>query len=326
MAPLVLAIKAENLRVKYTSGDYVIWAVRGVDLEVSTSEALCIVGESGCGKSTVASAIAGALPPYSVTEGKLWIFEHLVIDGARHEYNGVRGKIVNLIPQNPGTSLNPYMTVEEHFYYVLRDVVGLGKKEIRKLAIENLRKVGLDNGVLDKYPHELSVGMQQRTIIALALASGARILVADEPTSSVDASLKAQVLGLLEKLREEYKLTMVIVTHDILSTVRVCNRIAVMYAGKVVELGPVESILRQPRHPYTKMLIDSAPILGIKKPLKPLPGEPPSLTQDFTWCPFKERCPIKAALCENEPPMIRVSVEIPHLVRCWKSVGNRSEQ
>lgn len=323
---MVLAINAKSLRVGYVSEDCITWAIRGIDLEVSEGEALCLVGESGCGKSTIANAIAGVLPPHSVTEGKLWIFEYLVIDGPRRNYNGIRGKVVNLIPQNPGTSLNPYMTIEEHFHHVLKDLLRLSKKEAKKVALKSLRKVGLDSDVLSMYPHELSGGMQQRVTIAIALVSGAKVLVADEPTSSIDAGLRAQILSLINKLREEYRLTLVLVTHDVLSTVSTCSKVAVMYAGKIVEMGPTEVVLRKPRHPYTRMLLESVPILGSRKPLRPLPGEPPDLSKNFSWCPFRDRCPFKIGVCENEPSLILVDPEKPHYVRCWRSAEVQYEQ
>lgn len=317
---MVLAIRANNLRIGYMSEEeHIVWATRGVDLEIAEGQALCLVGESGCGKSTIANAIAGVLPPHSVTDGKLWIFEHLVIDGSTHRFNGIRGKVVSLVPQNPGTSLNPFMSVEDHFYYVLRDLRGASKSEVRTIALENLQRVGLNSSVLSKYPHELSGGMQQRVLIAIALASGAKILVADEPTSSVDANLRAQILSLLNKLRREYKLTLLLVTHDILSAANMCDKVAVMYAGKIVEIGPTEIVLNKPHHPYTKMLLESVPVLGFKRPLKPLPGEPLSILEDFSWCPFRDRCFFRTGMCEVEPPLISVDTnENLHYTRCWR--------
>ncbi|MEM0246438.1 MAG: ABC transporter ATP-binding protein [Desulfurococcaceae archaeon] len=317
---MVLAIRAENLKVGYASEEgYVIWATRGVNLEVSEGEALCLVGESGCGKSTIASAIAGVLPPHSITEGRLWIFDRLVIDGPRHRFNGVRGRTVSLIPQNPGTSLNPFITVEDHFYYIVRELHKLNREGARKTALEHLRMVGLNSDVLDKYPHQLSGGMQQRVLIAIALASGARIVVADEPTSSVDANLRAQILALINKLRKELKLTLLLITHDMLSTASVCDKIAVMYAGKIVEVGSTQAVLNKPYHPYTRMLLESIPVLGSKKPLKPLPGEPPSLLEDFSRCPFRDRCPFRADVCEKEPPLVPVNgTGKPHYTMCWR--------
>jgi oligopeptide/dipeptide ABC transporter ATP-binding protein len=316
---VVLAIQAKNLKIGYMDEEeeQITWATRGVDLSVEEGESFCIVGESGCGKSTLASAIAGVLPPHALTMGKLYIFNQLVINESERNYNGIRGKVVSLIPQNPGTSLNPFLTIGDHFYYILRDVKGLSKSDSIKIAQEYLSKVGLGKDVLEKYPHKLSGGMQQRVLIAIALASEVKIIVADEPTSSIDANLRAQILNLLSKLVKEFKVTLLLVTHDLASASKICDRIAVMYAGKVIETGLTSSIISKPRHPYTRMLLDSVPLLGSKKSLNPLPGEPPSLVEDFTWCSFRDRCPFRIEQCSVEPPLIPVEDE-PHLVRCWR--------
>ncbi|MGB9817140.1 MAG: ABC transporter ATP-binding protein [Desulfurococcaceae archaeon] len=315
---MVLAIQAKNLKIGYMDEEeQITWATRGVDLSVEEGESFCIVGESGCGKSTLASAIAGVLPPHALTMGKLYIFNQLVINESERNYNGIRGKVVSLIPQNPGTSLNPFLTIGDHFYYILRDVKGLSKSDSIKIAQEYLSKVGLGKDVLEKYPHKLSGGMQQRVLIAIALASEVKIIVADEPTSSIDANLRAQILNLLSKLVKEFKVTLLLVTHDLASASKICDRIAVMYAGKVIETGLTSSIISKPRHPYTRMLLDSVPLLGSKKSLNPLPGEPPSLVEDFTWCSFRDRCPFRIEQCSVEPPLIPVEDE-PHLVRCWR--------
>lgn len=316
---MVLAIRADRLRVGYLYEDgYVVWAVRDIDLSILEGLAFCLVGESGSGKTTLANAIAGTLPPHSVTEGRLYIFDYLVINGSAHKYNRVRGNIVSLVPQNPGTSLNPFITIEEHFNYLLKSRGGPNRRDVRKVAQAYLSKVGLDASVLDMYPHELSGGMQQRVLISLALANNARILVADEPTSSIDASLKAQILNLINKLREDFKLTLFMVTHDILVAGTVCNSIAVMYCGKVVEMGPSQEILNKPKHPYTIMLLESTPILGINKPLKPLPGEPPSIISEKPSCVFIERCPYRDETCRREPPFVLVNQERQHYSKCWK--------
>lgn len=316
---MVLAIQAKNLKIGYMDEDeeQIVWATRGVDLSVEEGESFCLVGESGCGKSTLASAIAGTLPPHALTRGKLYIFDQLVINESERNYNGIRGKIVSLIPQNPGTSLNPFLTIQDHFYYILRDVKGLSKSDSLKIAQEYVLKVGLGRDVLEKYPHELSGGMQQRVLIAIALASEVKIVVADEPTSSIDANLRALILNLISKLVKEFKVTLILVTHDLASASKICDRIAVMYAGKVVETGLTTLITTKPRHPYTRMLFESVPILGSKKSLNPLPGEPPSLVEDFTWCSFRDRCPFKIDKCNEEPPLIPVKDEF-HLTRCWR--------
>lgn len=317
---MVLAIQAENLKIGYLDEEeeeQIVWATRGVDFSVEEGESFCLVGESGCGKSTLASAIAGTLPPHALTVGRLYIFDQLVIDDSKRNYNGVRGRIVGLIPQNPGTSLNPFLTIEDHFYYVLRDSKNMNKSESRKIAHEYLSKVGLDRDVLEKYPHELSGGMQQRVLIAIALASEVKLVVADEPTSSIDANLRAQILSLINKLVKEFKVTLFLVTHDLSSAGRICDKIAVMYAGKIVEMGPTAIITSKSRHPYTKMLFESIPLLGSKRSLNPLPGEPPSIEEDFAWCSFRDRCPLRAEICNKEPPLMPTEEKL-HFTRCWR--------
>ena len=314
---MVLAIVAKNLKVGYVMGDKILWAVRGVDLAVEEGITLCIIGESGCGKSTLASTIVGTLPPYAVTSGELRIYDHVVVSGDVRKYNDIRGKLTAYIPQNPGTSLNPFMTIEDHFYHVLRSNFKIDRTKSRKIAVEILSKVGLEPGVLERYPHELSGGMQQRVLIALALATDAKILVADEPTSSIDAYLKFQIIELLSRLQRELGKTLVIITHDFLATSTMCDKIVIMYAGKIVELGAKERIMSNPRHPYTKLLIETSPILGVKKPLRPIPGEPPDLSVEITGCPFSERCPYKISTCIREPPL--QEIEESHVSACWRA-------
>jgi oligopeptide/dipeptide ABC transporter ATP-binding protein len=324
---VVLAVRASGISIGYIDEEeeYIVWAVRRVDLAIEEGDAFCLVGESGSGKTTFANAIAGILPPHVVTRGKLYIFDRLAIDESTWNFNGLRGRVVSYIPQNPGTSLSPFLTIEEHFYHVLRDTLRYDREKSRRAAIEALLKVGLDRGVLEDYPHELSGGMQQRVLIAIALASNAKIIVADEPTSAIDANLRASVLQLLGKLNREYRVTLLIVTHDLASTSIVCNRLAVMLAGKIVETGRTISVLRNPQHPYTKMLLDCIPLLGVKKPLKPLPGEPIQVVEDKAICPFRERCPRAIDKCVEEPPLKPIGDEENHYVKCWRLTGGESE-
>lgn len=316
---MVLAIKAENLGIGYYLDDGTpMLVVRDISFELEQGSSLCIVGESGCGKTTLASAISGILPPHSFTRGRLYIFDKIVIDGDFTAFNGVRGELVSYIPQNPGTSLNPYLTIADHFFHVISSKRKIKQAEVRKIAIQYLEKVGLSSSVLDMYPHELSGGMQQRVAIALALATGAKILVADEPTSAVDAHLKRQVVELLNNLVREHGLTLVVVTHEIQITPKLCNKVAVMYAGRFLEYGKTSSVMKNPRHPYTIMLVQTTPVLGYRKPLKPLPGEPPDFMNQETWCPLYPRCPIRDEhLCLQEPQLKNIGGEDEHYVRCW---------
>jgi oligopeptide/dipeptide ABC transporter ATP-binding protein len=314
---VVLAVEAKKLSVGYEESDELLWAVREVSFEVREGEAFCIVGESGSGKSTVASAIAGILPPHGVTDGELRVGGRVVVKGNERDYEGVRGRLVTYVPQSPGASLNPYLEIGDQFYYVLSSLYGLSRREAVEKARAYLRMAGLEpDAVLDRYPHELSGGMQQRAAIALALSTGARILVADEPTSSLDAHLRLQIVELLKRLRAEAGLTLIFITHDMLLAGALSERVAVMYAGRLVELGPTREVLRKPLHPYTSMLIESVPVLGVKRPLKAYTGEPPSPGEPSGGCPFYERCPFRLEVCASENPPAK-EVGESRRVACW---------
>ncbi len=317
---MVLAVRARDLWIGYTDEeDRTLWAVRGVSLGVEENTIYCIVGESGCGKSTLGNAIVGVLPPYAETRGVLEIYGRRVIDGETTSYAETRGRLVTLIPQNPGKALSPYLTIDDQFYYVLHSLYGWGRDKALSRARELLRIVGLDpEKVFDYYPHELSGGMQQRAAIALALATNARIVVADEPTSALDANLRLKLLKLLKDLRSRLGLTIIMITHDLLSASRLCDRIAVMYAGKIVEEAPTKKIISEPLHPYTKMLIEAVPVLGTRKKLISYLGEPPSPGEVIGGCPFHRRCPYVMDKCrEREPPQTTIG---DHVVSCWKYV------
>jgi len=314
---MVLVVEAKRLSVGYEELDEVLWAVKGVTLEVRAGEAFCLVGESGSGKSTVASAIVGILPPHAVTDGELHVNGKLVVKGNERSYEGVRGRVVTYVPQSPGASLNPYLEIGDQFYHVLNSLYGLNRREALEKARAYLGMVGLDpEAVLDRYPHELSGGMQQRAAIALAISTGAKILVADEPTSSLDAHLRLQIVELLRRLRAEAGLTLIFITHDMLLAGTLSERIAIMYAGSLVELGPTGEVLRKQLHPYTSMLIESVPLLGVKRPLKPYAGEPPNPGELGGGCPFYDRCPRRLQVCASEPPVMK-EVGDSHYVSCW---------
>jgi len=314
---MVLAIRSINLEIGYMDEeDVVSWAVRGVSFQVEEGEIYCLVGESGCGKSTLGNAVAGILPPHAATRGQLYIYDRKVIDGEKVDYTGVRGRLVTYVPQNPGTSLNPYEVIEDQFYHVLHSTYGYDREKSISIAKQYLSLVELDpEKVLDYYPHELSGGMQQRAAIAIALATGARIVVADEPTSSLDAHLRLQLIRLLRKLRDAKGLSILLITHDLVSASKICDRVAVIYAGKIVEEGNGALLLTEPLHPYTQALVDAVPILGLRKPLKSIPGEPPRAGNEIQGCVFHERCPFAFEKCVNPPPELYT---MDRKVLCWR--------
>jgi peptide/nickel transport system ATP-binding protein len=310
-------LRTANLNIGYEDEEEnILWVVHDVNISVRRGEFYCIVGESGCGKSTLGNTIVGIIPPYAETRGRLWIDGEIIVDNSRHYYWKSRGRLVSYIPQNPGKSLHPFMSIMEQFRNLYRShYPGISDEEARRRASETLEIAGLDPGeVLDSYPHELSGGIQQRTAIALAIATGAKLIVADEPTSSLDANLRKQILGLLGRLRRELGITILMITHDMLQAIKTCGRIAVMYAGMIVEEAPAKEIAENPLHPYTRMLLEAVPVLGVRKKLKSIPGEPPRPGELLGGCPFHPRCPYATERCRVEkPPLIEMG---EHRVSC----------
>lgn len=296
-----------NLKISYAVRGDTIKAVRDVGFELGFRESLCIVGESGSGKTTLAMAIAGSLPPNAIIESG-----EIIINGV----NILRDKsysrmYVSLVPQEVGASLSPFHTIEEIFLDVLSSKGIVDRGEALGKARKLLKLVGLDdvNRILKSYPHELSGGMLQRILIALALSRDPLVLIADEPTSMIDASLRKGIVILLRNLTASQDISMVIVTHDIALTPHLCRRSIVMYAGKIVEEGFSDELLKRPLHPYTKMLVDSIPLIRSRKELKAIPGLPPDLRNPPRGCSFEPRCPMAIkGLCDVvEPPLVNIS-------------------
>ncbi|MEM1527348.1 MAG: ABC transporter ATP-binding protein [Sulfolobales archaeon] len=302
------AVQAEALSLGYEDLGSVFWAVRDVHLEIERGSSLCIVGESGSGKTTLGNAIAGLLPPYVRVAGKLVIEGVEVIKDSRViGANKIRGRIVTKIPQNPATSLNPYVRIEQMFYDVLRDVRGIREKRIAREEISKLvSAVGLEEDVLYMYPHELSGGMSQRVTIALALASKPSIIVADEPTSNLDAYLKGHIVRLIRDLSDKFGISLVVITHDISITEVVCKDMVVMFLGEIVERGHVKDIIRAPLHPYSSELIEAVNLESASyKPKKYAGG-----------CVYHARCPHASNECLKPPPLLKLSDG--REVKCWR--------
>ncbi|MCY0867610.1 MAG: ABC transporter ATP-binding protein [Desulfurococcus sp.] len=317
-------LKLESVRGGYQVGssekDY-IDAVSNVSLEVYNEEVLGIVGESGSGKSTLVKIIYGDLtPPLVVKSGKV------VLDASENpvdmislkpaERRKLWWKTISYIPQQSMSVLNPTMRIRDHFIETLKYHAGMEKNEAVKLISKHVEEVGLTRDVLNAYPHQLSGGMRQRIIIALALMLKPKVIIADEPTTGLDVIVQRGVLqSLLENVRK-YKSTLIIVSHDIGVISMITDRIAVMYAGKIVEVGKTERILQKPLHPYTKALIESIPLIGDRTPRKGLPGLPPNLKSPPPGCRFHPRCPLARDICRREEPPL-VEVEPGHYVKCW---------
>jgi len=313
---MVLAVRAASLRIGYEEDHGVVWVVDKIDLSIKPGMIYCIAGESGCGKTTLGNVLSGVLPPHGVVDGILEVFGRNVVRGNYIDYNGLRGKIVSRIPQNPGLALSPYLSIGEQIADVLKVHHRIDDKRLLKeKSMELLKLVNLPSSILDYYPHELSGGMQQRAAIALAIASKPRLIVADEPTSSLDASLRSQILGLLVKLRRELGVTIVLITHDLYTARYVCDRVAIMYAGEIIEEASTEELYRNPLHPYTRLLLESIPVIGVDKELHGIEGSPPEPGSYPRGCRFHPRCPYRMGRCSQvEPPMYSNGDRI---VKCW---------
>lgn len=291
-----------------------------VSFSVKQGEALAVVGESGCGKSMTALSIMGLLPRnISVEEGAILLSGNDLTKLSPKELNGIRGKEVSMIFQEPMTSLNPSYTIGNQLAEVFKYHSNYTSKEIRTKCIEVLNQVRIPDAEekLGVYPHQLSGGMRQRVVIAMALACRPKVLIADEPTTALDVTIQAQILDLLTDLQEELNMTVIMITHDLGVVAETCNRMIVMYAGQVIEEGSVEELFENPHHPYTKGLMLSAPLLGEKKQkLHVIHGSVPDSDHMPMGCRFHPRCEFATDTCVEKAPLLE-EVGDARRVRCW---------
>jgi peptide/nickel transport system ATP-binding protein len=282
-----------------------VHAVQGVDITLSAGERFGLVGESGCGKTTTILALMGLLPPNAVLAGKVRVDGQDIVAGGEDSARRYRWKDIAMVFQGAMNALNPVKTV---CWQIAEPMAFHGVAEgaaARKRAGELLELVGIPAAAGDRYPHEFSGGMRQRAAIAMALACQPRVLLADEPTTALDVMVQAQILELLTRLSEELGLALVLVTHDLPVVAQTCERAAVMYAGEIVEDGPMEALFHQPRHPYTRLLFAATPDLYGNEAVASIPGSPPRLDTDIVGCPFRPRCDVVVYRCEREHPALR---------------------
>jgi peptide/nickel transport system ATP-binding protein len=310
-----------NLTVKYHSGNSIIHAVNDVSLDVKQGETLGLVGETGAGKTTIAKSILRILPENSVesVEGSIVFEGNEILDMSDRELQTLRGKSISMIFQDPMTALNPVKTVVSQIEEGYKRHHKCSSAEARERAIEMLEMVGIGADRADQYPHQFSGGMKQRVVIALALACSPKLLLADEPTTALDVTIQAQVLDLIKSLRDKMGTAMILITHDLGVVAEVCDKVAVIYAGRIIESGTLEDIYDHPTHPYTRGLFAALPDLekDVER-LSPIEGLPPDPSEIRKGCDFKDRCPHKCERCRSyDNKMIELTPG--HFSRCWRT-------
>ena len=316
-------LRIENLQTHFFTDDGVVRAVDGVSYEIYPGETLAVVGESGSGKSVTALSILKLVPspPGRIVGGRILFKGRDLASLSTNEMRKIRGKEISMIFQEPMTSLNPVYTCGEQIIEAVVLHEGVDRKSARRRAIEMLQLVGipLPEQRVDEYPHQMSGGMRQRVMIAMALACRPSILIADEPTTALDVTIQAQILELLNRLRKELGMAVLLITHDLGVVAETADRVAVMYAGQVVEYCDVGTAFKRTLHPYTAGLLASLPKLGIKQDtLRVIPGNVPNPAHFPSGCRFHPRCPIAQDRCrEKEPPVSDFGGG--HLSRCWRS-------
>jgi peptide/nickel transport system ATP-binding protein len=300
-------LSVQDLRVSYRTSSGDVPAVRGVDLEIPKGQVLGLAGESGCGKSTIAAAILRLLPRRTIVEGQVLLNGEDVLAMSPRQLRAVRWAGASIIFQGAMHALNPVKRVGDQIAEAV-ETHGLARdREARVRAGDLLEEVGLPPRRSDDYPHELSGGQRQRVMIAMALACGPDLVIADEPTTALDVVVQAQVLALLKRLQREFGLAMLFITHDLSVLVEVSDRLAVMYAGKIVEEGPAQSVFHDPQHPYTRALAAAFPAIGdqrFRRHPSGLGGDPPDPQRIPSGCPFHPRCPDVFEPCPTTVPWL----------------------
>jgi len=304
----------ENLTVKFATPEGEGAAVDSVSFSVEEGETLGLVGESGCGKTVTALSILRLIqePPGKIAGGRI-IFEGKdILSISAKELRKIRGNRIAMIFQEPATALNPVFTIGSQIGEVYRIHRNAGKKEARRKTLEMLAQVGMPapEQRVDEYPHQLSGGMRQRAVIAMALACNPSLLIADEPTTALDVTVQAQILDLMDELKEKFGASIIFITHDLGVVAQHAQKLAVMYAGKIVETGPVEKIFDRPAHPYTRGLMESIPKLTDSQSakLKEIPGIVPPMYETVPGCPFHPRCSFTMDVCRKKiPPFSHLS-------------------
>ncbi len=313
-------LSVRNLKTSFFTHVGEVKAVRGVSFDVNQGEVLGIVGESGSGKSVTSLSIMGLLQyPGRVVDGEILFRGEDLLSYGKRQMRRVRGKEIAMIFQDPMTSLNPVYTVGNQIMEMILEHERMSRSQARARAVEMLELVGIPGAAkrVNSYPHEFSGGMRQRAMIAMALACSPKLLIADEPTTALDVTIQAQILNLIRGLNQKLDMTTILITHDLGVVATLCDKVAVMYGGLIMEDGAADEIFYHPRHPYTMGLLDSIPHVneGEKRRLKPIPGTPPNLIHPPAGCPFSTRCKYCMNICtEEQPPYF---TDGAHRTMCW---------
>jgi peptide/nickel transport system ATP-binding protein len=311
-------IEVQDLTVAIPNAGTDLRPVDGVSFAIGAGEVLGLVGESGAGKSITGSALIGLLePPSRVIAGRIWLENERIDELSEERLRGLRGRRIGSIFQDPQTSLHPLYRVGRQLVETIRTHLPVSRREARARALRLLQDVGIADAErrLDDYPHQFSGGMRQRVVIALALAAEPRLVIADEPTTALDVSIQAQILRLIRRLTRERDMAVLLITHDMGVIAEIADRVAVMYAGRIIEIGPVAQVLRTPLHPYTARLIGCIPRIGHRaERLVQIPGGMPPLHRIPQGCAFQPRCAAAFGRCAETPPLVAGEVGS---VACW---------
>jgi peptide/nickel transport system ATP-binding protein len=316
-----MLLSVNNLATHFHLSSGLLKAVDGIDFSLDTGQTLALVGESGCGKSVTAYSIMRLVAPPGRIESGSIIFDGTdLLQTSEEQMQRMRGNRISMIFQEPMTSLNPVLRVGEQIMEGLLLHRQMSHSAARDEAIRLLDQVGIPSAAerFTDYPHRLSGGMRQRVMIAMALACRPRLLIADEPTTALDVTIQAQILELIDQLRVENRMSLILITHDLGIVAERCNMTAVMYAGRIMEYAPTHDLFLNPLHPYTQGLLNSLPQNAAPgRPLQTIPGQVPDLFAEIPGCGFCDRCPGKNWICRSEKPVMK-EVSAGHQVRCWK--------